>query len=101
MGRPGQRPSRARPTSGSSDHRLSHSTWRTVDWSAAACRDSDPELFFPVGEGALAQRQIEQAKAVCARCPLTARCLEWAMAAGVPEGIWGGYTERERRILRR
>ena len=69
------------------------------DWrELAACRDEDPELFFPVGSGRAANAQIKQAKAVCARCPVRARCLE----AGMSEeyGVWGGLTEEERRALR-
>lgn len=39
------------------------------DWRAkAACRDKDPELFFPVGNTGAAYNQIEEAKAVCRTC---------------------------------
>ena len=39
------------------------------DWRAkAACRDKDPELFFPVGNTGAAYQQIEEAKAVCRTC---------------------------------
>lgn len=75
--------------------------WRGIDWSEAACRDADPELFFPVGEGELARRQTARAKAVCARCELITQCLDWALHSGITEGIWGGHTEQERRRLRR
>ena len=70
----------------------------------AACRASgaDPELFFPVSEtGMVAHRQVAQAKAVCARCPVASQCLDWAVRNGEPEGIWGGTTPSERRRLRR
>lgn len=83
-----------------SSGRCAQPTWREIDWTAAACRDTDPELFFPVGEGEHAQRQIDQAKIVCARCRLTTQCLDWAIASGVTEGVWGGHTEQERRRLR-
>lgn len=68
--------------------------------SAAACRDSDPELFFPVGSGDSARRQAEAAKAVCYRCPVVADCLRWATATGQDSGIWGARTATERRALR-
>ena len=35
--------------------------WR----SQALCRDTDPELFFPIGTTGAALLQIEQARAVC------------------------------------
>ncbi len=67
----------------------------------AACRHEDPDLFFPIGTTGPAQVQSEQAKAVCARCPVREQCLEWALGADQIIGIWGGTTELERRALRR
>jgi WhiB family redox-sensing transcriptional regulator len=82
-------------------NRMIESAARRIDWHAAACRDSDPEAFFPVGDGQYAGAQVAAAKAVCARCPLGGQCLDWALTAGIGEGIWGGHTEQERRKLRR
>jgi WhiB family transcriptional regulator, redox-sensing transcriptional regulator len=67
----------------------------------AACRDQDPELFFPVSEIGPGARQADQAKAVCAGCPVRAACLEYALDNGLDHGIFGGTTETERRALRR
>jgi WhiB family redox-sensing transcriptional regulator len=77
-------------------------TVRSAAWmSRGACRQADPELFFPVatvrGPGA---RQVEAAKAVCAPCAVRAKCLSYALDA-MPEGIWGGTTLEERRTVRR
>lgn len=72
------------------------------DWrDHAACRGEDPELFFPVGTTGPALDQIDAAKAVCQRCPVMAECLAWALKNGEPDGIWGGRTTDERRLLRR
>jgi WhiB family transcriptional regulator, redox-sensing transcriptional regulator len=71
--------------------------WR----NRAACRNQDPELFFPVSDIGPGARQAERAKAVCARCPVRARCLEHALENGLHHGIYGGTTESERRTLRR
>lgn len=72
------------------------------DWrELAACRDEDPELFFPIGTGPAAQAQVELAKAVCRRCPVLEQCLTYALSSGQDAGIWGGLTEDERRALRR
>jgi WhiB family redox-sensing transcriptional regulator len=74
----------------------------TYDWRhRAACRDNDPELFFPVSDMGPGARQAERAKAVCARCPVRAQCLEYALDNGLDHGIYGGTTESERRTLRR
>ncbi|MER7638269.1 WhiB family transcriptional regulator [Streptomyces sp. NPDC126522] len=72
-------------------------SWR----ESAACRDVDPDLFFPIGTGGPTLVQIGEAKAVCARCPVRERCLEWALDVGQVEGVWGGTTESERRATRR
>ena len=70
------------------------------DWRVrAACRTEDPELFFPVGDGPATVAQVAQAKAVCARCPVVAQCLEFALVA-IPEGVAGGLSGQERRELR-
>lgn len=73
-----------------------------TDWRhSAACRDEDPELFFPVGNSGPALLQIAEAKAVCRRCPSIADCLAWALESGQDAGVWGAYSEDERRALKR
>ncbi len=58
-----------------------------MDWRhRALCRDEDPELFFPIGTTGPAVTQIEQAKAVCHRCPVVQSCLEWALTSGQDSG---------------
>lgn len=71
-------------------------------------RGHDPELWFPPPErpyatrkehNAARQRRIDQendAKAVCAVCPVRLECLEYANATDQREGIWGGLTPTER-----
>jgi len=73
------------------------------DWRGdAACRDVDPELFFPDGDVKSVRAQVAMAKLICRRCPVSATCLSWALASGQEAGIWGGLTEAERhRLLRR
>ncbi|UKD50849.1 WhiB family transcriptional regulator (plasmid) [Amycolatopsis sp. FU40] len=71
------------------------------DWRhAAACRDENPELFFPVGTAGPALQQAARAKAVCRRCPVRANCLAEALATGQGFGVWGEMSEDERRSLR-
>jgi WhiB family transcriptional regulator, redox-sensing transcriptional regulator len=72
------------------------------DWrDNAACRDTDPDLFFPVGTTGPAIEQIANAKAVCQACDVQSTCLEYALITNQDSGIWGGTSEEERRALRR
>ena len=74
----------------------------TEHWTdLAACRGVDPELFYPVSATGPGLEQVDEAKRVCAGCPVTSECLSWALRAGEPAGIWGGTTPDERRHLRR
>jgi WhiB family redox-sensing transcriptional regulator len=66
----------------------------------AACRDADPDLFFPIGTAGPALRQIGEAKRICRTCSAQAQCLSWALDNGVTDGVWGGTTEDERRAIR-
>ncbi|MFE9680248.1 WhiB family transcriptional regulator [Streptomyces sp. NPDC002701] len=67
----------------------------------AECRTVDPDLFFPIGTTGPALVQIEDAKSVCRRCPVSGECLDWALETGQSIGIWGGKSEGERRALKR
>lgn len=72
------------------------------DWREhAACRDTDPDLFFPVGTTGPAIEQIDNAKTVCRACDVQSTCLEYALLTNQDSGIWGGTSEEERRALRR
>ncbi|MGW4341105.1 WhiB family transcriptional regulator [Rhodococcus koreensis] len=74
------------------------------DWQlAAACRDADPTVFFYLDNerGEPRANRVRAAKRICRRCPVRARCLNYALDARETHGIWGGYTEDERRKLRR
>lgn len=73
-----------------------------ADWRhKALCKEEDPELFFPIGDTGPARMQVEQAKNVCKRCPVTEECLRWALESGQDSGVWGGMSESERRELKR
>lgn len=75
-----------------------NTNWRTH----AACRDEDPDLFFPIGTSGPAVVQAEEAKAVCRRrCPVMETCLEWALENEEQVGVWGGTDEQDRRRIQR
>ena len=66
-----------------------------LDWQdEGLCKESDPEAFFPEKGGS-----TKQAKAVCRRCPITEKCLQYALDNEERYGIWGGKSERERRMI--
>ena len=62
----------------------------------AVCAQTDPEMFFPEKGGS-----TREAKRVCLSCEVREKCLEYAIANDERFGIWGGYSERERRRLAR
>ena len=80
----------------------SSSTAIVDDWrDQSACRDADPETFFPHPTDT---RGLAEALDHCAVCPVKAACLEFALATRQEFGVWGGLTEtevRERRGLNR
>jgi WhiB family redox-sensing transcriptional regulator len=72
------------------------------DWQVdAACRGLDTARFYhPENErGPSRMHREKQAKAVCARCPVIAECLRWALSAREPYGVWGGLSAEERESL--
>lgn len=74
---------------------------RSTDWaSRGACRDAEPDLFFPITSAGPGLVQIAEAKAVCARCTVRAQCLAYALETGQDCGVWGGTSEEERRAMR-
>jgi WhiB family redox-sensing transcriptional regulator len=60
----------------------------------AACKDHDPDTFFPVTPEA-----EHEAIRICQGCPVRLDCLEFALEARVRFGVWGGMTEKQRRAL--
>ncbi len=67
----------------------------------AACKDSRPGLFFPIGSTGDALAEIDAAKAICRSCPVREECLAFALETNQDSGVWGGTSEDERRQLRR
>jgi WhiB family redox-sensing transcriptional regulator len=74
-----------------------HTDWR----DHAVCSHLDPDLFFPVSTSGASLTDIEAARSICQRCPVTTQCLRWALDLGQVSGVWGGTTEEERNALRR
>ena len=52
---------------------------------AVPCHVGDPDMWF-----ADSPTQLEQAKALCADCPIRLQCLNEALEREEPWGVWGG-----------
>jgi len=77
---------------------LHRTSWELL----AACRGSASVSFVPPlwGESKGQRRTREStAKRICADCPVSRECLDYALRVQEPFGIWGGLTEAERRQL--
>ncbi len=60
----------------------------------AHCVGESPAVFFPSdGVGVL------RAQKICAHCPVSDDCLEYALANHISHGVWGGASERQRRRI--
>lgn len=63
---------------------------------AALCAQVDPEAFFPEKGGS-----TRDAKRICTACDVKAHCLLYALVHDERFGIWGSFSERERRRIKR
>ena len=72
------------------------------DWrDSAACLRSGLD-FYPATAGAgnrHTRLAVKTALLRCFACPVRLRCLEWAVENKEYYGIWGGTTEKERRVM--
>jgi hypothetical protein len=70
----------------------------------AACRDTDPDLFFPASDDdtavIVARHKIAVAP-ICSACPVAVDCLRWALDTGQDHGLWAATTPTDRRAIRR
>ena len=65
------------------------------DWTMRAkCRGMEDALFPEASDQ-------KRARLVCSGCPVRFECLAEALDNRIEWGVWGGMTERERRLLLR
>lgn len=62
----------------------------------ASCRSTEPDLFFPEGNG-----QPDAAKRICNGCDVRLQCLAYALRNDEKHGIWGGTTGQQRARMRK
>jgi len=66
------------------------------DESLLPCHAAGPDLWFAEDPAAL-----EQAKTLCAGCPVRRSCLAGALERGEPWGVWGGEILERGMVLAR
>lgn len=83
---------------GSDDARLraAQATRPGAQRSVLPCRNGDADMWF-----AESPTELEQAKALCAQCPVRAACLAGALDRGEPWGVWGGEIFERGRVIPR
>lgn len=65
------------------------------DWTVQAkCRGMEDALFPEAADQ-------KRARLLCSGCPVRLECLSEALDSRIEWGVWGGMTERERRLLLR
>jgi WhiB family redox-sensing transcriptional regulator len=69
-------------------------SWRDF----ALCRGTSPSLFYADrDEDPNFRALVDQARQVCAACPVAGPCGDEAIDRREKHGVWGGMTERDRR----
>lgn len=66
-----------------------------VDRGACKTENVDLRIFFPTRGESSAPAEL-----VCSRCPVVNECFDYAMRNNIMHGVWGGKSERQRRIQR-
>ncbi len=68
----------------------------------AACRGPLGAVFFPPPTTERKREKLAReakAKQICFACPVLSECREYAISIREPHGVWGGLSEKERRVL--
>lgn len=75
--------------------------FEVVNWKLSALCKERPDIDFFAEFDKRDATNLKEAKKVCLACPVRDECLQYAMDNVEDSGIWGGFSSRERRILRR
>lgn len=71
----------------------------------AACRGANPDIFHPCNEDGTPLRrhqlgQYDEARRICATCPVRLDCGLYAVHVNEKDGMWGALMPHERRQIR-
>lgn len=67
----------------------------------ALCKGKDNDIFFPDDATPMTSKRVKLAKEICKVCPVRTECLYIAISTDERFGIWGGFSPRERKAIRR
>lgn len=76
---------------------------RPAFWADAACLTRESQQLVAQGRANWFPEQGRSsglARDVCADCPVRRQCLDFANSEPFLRGLWGGFTEGERRRMR-
>ena len=62
----------------------------------AACGGQGFDPWFPIEEFS---EEADVARQICSGCRVRPECLDYALAAGIRHGMWGGLSAQERAAL--
>jgi WhiB family transcriptional regulator, redox-sensing transcriptional regulator len=89
---------------------MARTAWRLTpisdawDWQLQGrCRERGGTQFFHPDDdlGRISRRLRESAaKQLCQRCPVRKQCATHALKVGEEYGVWGGFSEHDRTLLR-
>lgn len=85
---------------GNGAHFSEYPNFADAERGKPSCEGEDVEIFFIDPSEPNHKQATAEAKKFCKTCPYVAECLEWAFKNN-ELGVWGGTTERERRVMKR
>ena len=62
---------------------------------------SAPNFFFAEDDGDWSSKMLatQNARQLCRMCPIRLQCLDYALTNGEWDGVWGGMSPGERKVL--
>ena len=71
-----------------------------MSWQERAACVDHKDVFWPNGDTPSTHAEVTAARAICATCPVTTDCLDYALSLSPrPSGVWAGTTSNERRKM--
>lgn len=72
-------------------------SWR----EKASCRGLDTNFFFLERSDARVNNSYAEVRVMCVACPVRKDCLNYAVDNNIPQGMYGGFAPKDRRLIAR